>query len=619
MEHRGVLVAIAGRRDGVRVYALDEVKKAIEWRMDVEIRRERERARREEAKRATSASHDAQRKNTSGKDQRVSLFPTTPITKDKTARRASISTIEPTHTSPGIPRTPTIRRPKPPASTPAGPPPAYTPALRHGTSRVNINAEAGRARTTSVNDVLAGTINRRRFSDDFDQDEANDTKGDWASSDDEAINPVAAPSGSQALDERTSATAAASSAPMPSIGGSRLEVPRGTAAPSVSNRRHRPANLDLTLTRANPAGASSVPAPAPPSPTPTLLTLRQAILSSPPSSHAVPSARSSTNRQDDPDVDDDEDGEVMPSTPATPTRERISLAEALFESRLPDVPPAGTRRPQEAILLSSVASGDEEIPASPRSSESHSNLTRRSGGDASNRRRRRWSVLDGIFTPSATHASQSSIHTVPEGPSTRSFVSTDPPPPLPQPRERTVSRSQSTRLPSGGSSVSVGRPATSPRPSTAPSREASSPPPAVPSLPSRFIPRIITNALTSRRSEDRAPVVPKTAVDIPRGAPTPTTGQAPAPKLEYVKLPGTKGSVMVKAVETAKKRCGFRNHFYARQNSNLDEVFSLFCAAKTARKWSFSPGHIERLWVCREHSSSLIPRGLWNYNCKEMI
>ena len=29
---------------------------------------------------------------------------------------------------------------------------------------------------------------------------------------------------------------------------------------------------------------------------------------------------------------------------------------------------------------------------------------------------------------------------------------------------------------------------------------------------------------------------------------------APAPKLEYVKLPGTKGSVMIKAVETAKKR-----------------------------------------------------------------
>jgi hypothetical protein len=52
MEHRGVLVAISGRRDGVRVYALDEIKKAVEWRLDVEIRREREKLRREEAKRA---------------------------------------------------------------------------------------------------------------------------------------------------------------------------------------------------------------------------------------------------------------------------------------------------------------------------------------------------------------------------------------------------------------------------------------------------------------------------------------------------------------------------------------------------------------------------------------
>ena len=29
---------------------------------------------------------------------------------------------------------------------------------------------------------------------------------------------------------------------------------------------------------------------------------------------------------------------------------------------------------------------------------------------------------------------------------------------------------------------------------------------------------------------------------------------APAPKLEYIKLPGTKGAIMVKAVETPRKR-----------------------------------------------------------------
>ena len=58
MEERGVLVAIAGRRDGVRVYALEEVRKAVEWRIDVEVRRERERLRREEAKKGITGGVD---------------------------------------------------------------------------------------------------------------------------------------------------------------------------------------------------------------------------------------------------------------------------------------------------------------------------------------------------------------------------------------------------------------------------------------------------------------------------------------------------------------------------------------------------------------------------------
>ncbi|KIO24895.1 hypothetical protein M407DRAFT_8709 [Tulasnella calospora MUT 4182] len=43
MEERGVLVAIAGRREGVRVYSLDEVRKAVEWRIHAEVEKERER------------------------------------------------------------------------------------------------------------------------------------------------------------------------------------------------------------------------------------------------------------------------------------------------------------------------------------------------------------------------------------------------------------------------------------------------------------------------------------------------------------------------------------------------------------------------------------------------
>ena len=56
MEERGALVAIAGRRDGVRVYALEEVRRAVEWRIDVEVRKERDRRRREEMKKAGRAS-----------------------------------------------------------------------------------------------------------------------------------------------------------------------------------------------------------------------------------------------------------------------------------------------------------------------------------------------------------------------------------------------------------------------------------------------------------------------------------------------------------------------------------------------------------------------------------
>jgi len=40
------------------------------------------------------------------------------------------------------------------------------------------------------------------------------------------------------------------------------------------------------------------------------------------------------------------------------------------------------------------------------------------------------------------------------------------------------------------------------------------------------------------------------------GSQTPAT-PLPPPKLDYVKLPGTKGSLLIKAVETPKKRCVF--------------------------------------------------------------
>ncbi|KIJ45586.1 hypothetical protein M422DRAFT_250899, partial [Sphaerobolus stellatus SS14] len=58
MEERGILVAIAGRRDGVRFYSLEDIRKAIEWRMDEETRRELDRQRKEDAKHGPSGPVD---------------------------------------------------------------------------------------------------------------------------------------------------------------------------------------------------------------------------------------------------------------------------------------------------------------------------------------------------------------------------------------------------------------------------------------------------------------------------------------------------------------------------------------------------------------------------------
>lgn len=574
-------MAIAGRRDGVRVYALEEVKRAIEWRMDVEIRRERERARREEAKRAIAADLELRKKGNADKDMKPKLFQTVPPagSKDKAGRRTSVSIVSPAP-SPGIPRTPTIKRPKPPPRnaqptpvTPSGPPPAYTPPMRtRENSTVAINPMSTRARTTSVNDVLAGTINRRHVTDETDPDDRqDDSKADWASSDEEAIDLVAAPSGSQALDERTSSATTSASPTLPNASGS-LEVPMPSLPrmPTTSSiqRRNRPANLELSITRAS--STANTVTTEPPSPTPTLLTLRQALQASPGSSTSVPTRRTLQDRshQGQSDVDEEDDDIPVPSSPTTPTRERISLAEALFESRRPELPPAGTRQAQDAILLSPVASGDEAGPASPRTSESASIITRRSTGEQSTRRRRRWSVLDGIFTPSGSALSQSSVPSVMDIQASSLVVA---PPEVhtdTETRPRTtsqVSRTRSVRVQGSPSSATV-RPATSVPPSIInPAVDASDSsvpaPPPLPPLPAssppsraRFIPRIITNAFSSRRSEDRPSTPKPSESDSKKQAATPMSAQAPAPKLEYVKLPGTKGSVMVKSVETAKKR-----------------------------------------------------------------
>ncbi|KAJ7107623.1 hypothetical protein C8R43DRAFT_963074 [Mycena crocata] len=532
MEQRGVLVAIAGRRDGVRVYALEEIKKAVEWRMDVEVRRERDRQRRDAVKKIGLPHLDTlDVRDSSEKHRKASLStppPGDPVARGKLARKGSHPTIpvpppppSPTPPTQLIPRTPTIKRFKVPRATPSQvPEPSGRPPPYSNPQEVVppfLGTRQSRSRSGSVSNVLAAAPMTRRPTT-ATRPHDPDSKADWVeSSDDEAINVVAAgASGSQALDERTS-----QSPVIPSPGGTDLSH----ALTPTTSRRSRPANLDLTLSM--PSSSSQI-APPEPSPTPTLLTLRQAL------SHS-PSGGTRRPLENDPDTPffgdlDEEDDEVDG---------QISLAEALMESRLPDIPPAGTRQPQQPILLSTAA---EDEPSSPRTSE-HSMPTQMSHTDRPSSRRRRWSVLIGqALVPSSSEVSTSA-------PLERA--------PIPMTRSQSFRSNQSA-----ASTVQPARPSTA---SASPSTLISTSPGTLPdssshlsassSRSSRFIPRIISNAFHARRSDDRPPLpaLKTTDHEVRKTGATPTSSHMPPPKLEYVKLPGTKGALTIKSVETAKK------------------------------------------------------------------
>ncbi|KAF8349929.1 hypothetical protein F5887DRAFT_1070177 [Amanita rubescens] len=484
MEHRGVLVAVAGRRDGVRVYALEEVKKAIEWRMDVEMRRERDRQRREDSKKVTSE-----------KPRRASLstppsLPRSPIPR-KTSTPLSFSSdcppVLPLMPRPPVPRSPTRR-----SRTPQfGHPPPYV-------SSENIQSTvAAHARNNSLTSFLTSTPPRLSTA-----SGGRVIKTNWEdSSDDEAINIVAAgASGSQALDERTSATRTTNAdSNLPSVISS-----------TPTRRRSRPANLDLSLARPE---TTVVPG----SPAPTLLTLRHSLsnTASPPSDEPP---------MVDGEMDDEDEDNGGP----------ISLAQALLESRIPDLPPIGTRRPQQPILIPasrSVVYGDEE-PASPRTSEG--------------------------YTPSASYhsiASRSQGRRSLILPSTFARSSEEPDLPLTAPPSRDGNLTRSSTFRSINFRHSISRPSTAPGDppilaSSAPDRNSILT--SRSSRSSRFLTRILSNAFSSRRSEDYSPSF-LNEMEPSKRATVHLSPSLPPPKLEYVKLPGTKGSLLVKAVETPKK------------------------------------------------------------------
>lgn len=562
MEQRGVLVAIAGRRDGVRVYALEEVKKAVEWRIEVEVRRERDRLRRETVKKI---ANNLEGRDSAEKTRRASLSTPPPgelAGRGKLIRKGSYGpiTIPPSPApAPLIPRTPTVRKPKTPPRAlqipphipePSGRPPPYS--ISSDTARLLTRPQPSvpsisqtRPRQGSVSNVLAAAPVASRRNTNASRSQDPDAKAERdESSDEEAINIVAAGStGSQALDERTSVRLSANlSSPVPVPVASSPHVPT-----PMSTRRNRPANLDLTLAR------SDAPVvPSEPSPTPTLLTLRQALSHSPSSGRHPTELDPETPVVDAEDEDDDTEG-------------RISLAEALFESRIPELPPIGTRRPQQPILLASHAIDTGEDDSSPRTSEAHS-LNSRSVPERSTNVRRRWSVM-----LSQTLNPVSTLNT-----SISNSISTAPmtAPPM---RERTpgvLTRSQSNHSAASTprQASNNGRPtsSSSANAALAPLSASALAPPPLPesasslfsmspssSSRSRFFPRVISNAFHGRRSDDRQPLTAANASDGEGARKTNITTPAPPmapPKLEYVKLPGTKGALMIKAVETAKKR-----------------------------------------------------------------
>ncbi|KAG5726109.1 GYF domain-containing protein mpd2 [Termitomyces sp. T112] len=454
MEQRGVLVAIAGRRDGVRVYALDDIKKNIQWRIDTELRRERDRSRKKLNTFDIDSRNSTEKlaKNTLSADPTLVHIPPVPlIPRSPTPRTPRKSRAPPVHITPPAPN-----EHPPPYSSPLDltHPPRLPPARTHPHP---------------------------------------DIKADWAeSSDDEAIDIVAAEaSGSQALDERTSATLSgnAQSSPIPS--SPRVTPPR---------RRNRPANLDLSLTRTDTI------VPPQPSPTPTLLTLRHALSSS-------PTTRRTIHTSDTQDTDthfgvgDDDDGD---------DDDGVSLTRILMESRLPGLPPAGTQQPQRPVLLSSTAPAEPESE-NPAPEGLHPAITR-----PSFRRHRRWSALLG-GSPIENVTTSSSVTTLAT--------------PARLPRSQSFRSQSSNVYPSNDSSASHTLPEMS---QVAPSRS------------SRFLTRILSNAFP-RKAQDRPPIPAVDMYSTRRPTPTPIAPQAPPPKLDYVKLPGTKGALMVKAVETAKK------------------------------------------------------------------
>lgn len=622
MEQRGVLVAIAGRRDGVRVYALEEVKKAIEWRIEVETKRERERTRKENVKKPTFRTFDLLDSRDSAEKMRKASLSTPPPgdtdrTRSSVLRKSSMNALPVPDSPPPVPliprsaishipkkrmKTPTMQLPVNPPG-PSGHPPPYADPSENSVARLQRRPSfvSLRSRRGSVSNVLSAAPGHRAS--DTSRPEGDDSKADWAeSSDEEAIDVVAA-SGSH-LDERTSATLSpnlsVTSPQLPTIVQAVPSVPRANTSTTLP-RRNRPSNLDLTLTR-----STSIPPPEP-SPAPTLITLRQSLTQPPTTGDEVAHPDAPFFEADD--DDDDVDG-------------HISLAQALLESRLPDLPPAGTTRPQEPILITPSNSLTSNEPSTSILTDDAASIGRNSAstsGAASTgtiRRRRRWSIMISSPSESEQGLPENQPSTAPATSLTNRFTRSH--------SFRSIA-SQATTLRSATNPVTPGRSEITLTSGTArasvPDLMPSTTPTSSRSL--RFLPRIISNALHRRKSSDRLPSSHPSLVDVSEGNRwAPGLQQTPPPKLEYVKLPGTKGAILIKAVETAKKRCIY---FYF----NLYHPFTvpltflpaswLYFVVIAGRRWSFLLAPTGQRLACLAHSSCQILHGPWSSSFRVTI
>ncbi|KAF8475427.1 hypothetical protein JB92DRAFT_3051408, partial [Gautieria morchelliformis] len=586
MEERGVLVAIAGRRDGVRVYALEEIRKAVEWRIDVEVRRELDRMRREDAKRGGSGSVD----NIFGSTSTTAKSKDSLFLPSSSAHKAALptSTHTPTRHQPDPLTSPSrnMTEPRQPSPPPEyeEPPSTSRPRPRSTASGISVNPSLSHRGSVSTVVEIPGSLRRRGSAVPESRSRRGNEKSDvltgaWEGySDDEAISLVAAgPSGSAALDERTSSNASASrQQPAPiDPDGTSPAVSTTSPNPPALTRGRRPSNLDLSI-----SPMSQVPNTSAPSPVPTLTTLRQTLSRSPQLSARSPTVMMDAEQPSEGEADGEADGEEA----TTPTGERISFAQALLESRLPNLPPPGTRQPQRPVFISAshtIVTGDEDsIPHSsnegrPNTSSSISHATNvvpktiPRKNDRS--KRRRWSVLDGMFNTNAGTPSDSHTDAIPDPHRTTTLPAPAVPPrnsaqPLARSPSSSLTRSNSAR--SGPtSSASTPVPGLPRRPSRENPATLSRLPPDIErtrihpssrptSSSNRFLPRIISNALSTRRSEESGIIINGRGGEGEGSRRTVGSSlypQSVAPKLEYVKLPGTKGSVMIKAVETAKK------------------------------------------------------------------